>query len=225
MRNRGPARLTLTIGVTLLSALPAGAAQDKRTNLSDKTVEATAAGRVVETLTLAYRLADHARATGDVRALIVAARIMASSPAGDANGAWSGRSDEAQALYDEAAALARGDTALLTEIESARAEEIRGVLCHPRCGAIRTVHKVPAGQKWTVRLNARGGEPLMVGVRRDGATGMDLKIYDENDNLVCQDLSQNATLYCRVNPIWSGPFSVVVVNHGARTVGVAMVTN
>ena len=225
MRNRGCAWLGVMIGVTLASANSADAAQNKRTDLSDKAVAATEAGQTVETLILAYQLADHARAAGDVRALIVAARIVTSVPTGGTNGKLPGRTDDAQGLYDEAVALARGDAPLVAEIESARSEASRGVICAPGCGALRTVHQLPAGDKWTVRLNARGGEPLIVGVRREGKTGMDLKVYDEFGNLVCQDLSQRATLYCRVNPIWSGPFSAVVANHGARIVAVAMVTN
>jgi hypothetical protein len=225
MRNCVPARLVLAIAATALSALPVGATLAKRTNLSDSTREATPAGQAVEALTLAYRLADHARAVGDARTMIVAARIMASAPVGDVEGGRSSVMSDAQALYAEAARLAGGDTAVLTEIEGARAEEAKGVLCGRRCGAIRTIQQVSAGSKWTVRLAARGGEPLIVGIRREGETGMDLKLYDEFGNLVCQDLSQGPTLYCRANPIWTGPFFAVVINHGARAVAVSMVTN
>ncbi|RYD62961.1 MAG: hypothetical protein EOP58_12300, partial [Sphingomonadales bacterium] len=80
MRNIVPARLVLAIAATALGALPAGAAQDKRANLSDTIGEATPAGQAVETLALAYRLADHARTAGDARAMIVAARMIASVP-------------------------------------------------------------------------------------------------------------------------------------------------
>lgn len=225
MRNRLPARLVLAIAATALSALPAGAAQDKRANLSDTMGEATPAGQAVETLALAYRLADHARGAGDPRAMIVAARMIASASLGSGTQpSTPGPDPTAQDLFAEAATLAAGDAALLGEIEAARAEENRGTICKLSC-AIRTVQTVPAGTSWRVRFNARGGEPLIVGVRREGATGMDLKIYDENENLVCQDLSQNVTLYCRVNPMWTGPFFAVVVNHGGRAAQVAMVTN
>ena len=66
---------------------------------------------------------------------------------------------------------------------------------------------------------------IVVGLRRDSATPLALKIYDENGNLVCQDMSGNVTLYCRVNPIWTGPFSVRAINYGGYGTGVALVTN
>ena len=43
--------------------------------------------------------------------------------------------------------------------------------------------------------------------------------------MVCQYMSTNVTLYCRVNPIWSGPFSVQAINHGDVGTGIALVTN
>ncbi|QDX26209.1 hypothetical protein FPZ54_09375 [Sphingomonas suaedae] len=225
MRNTVPARLVLAIAATALSALPAGAMQDKRVNLSDNMGEATPAAQAVETLALGYRLADHARSARDARAMIVAARMLASAPVDSGERLSAPDFDPAaQALFTEAATLAAGDAELRREVEGARAEESRGTICKLHC-AIRNVHFVPAGTNWRVRFAARGGEPLVVGVRRDSATGMDLKIYDENDNLVCQDLSQNVTLYCRVTPIWSGPFFAVVTNHGERDVRVAMVAN
>ncbi|MFL9841096.1 hypothetical protein ABS767_08995 [Sphingomonas sp. ST-64] len=225
MRKLGPASLMLALAATALSALPAGAMQAKRANLSDTMIAMTPAGEAVEALALAYRLADHAREAGDARAMIVAARMIASVPLAPSAQTASASPDlTAQSLFAEAARLAAGDAGLLSEIEAARVAESRGTICKLSC-AIRTVHMLPAGTSWRVRFAARGGEPLVIGVRREGATGMDLKIFDENENLVCQDLSQKATLYCRVNPIWSGPFFAVVVNHGGRDVQVAMVTN
>ncbi|MDK2769063.1 MAG: hypothetical protein KYX69_15245 [Sphingomonas sp.] len=229
MRNTVPARLLLAIAATALGVLPVGATQTGRANLSEATGRVTPAAEAVDALTLAYRLADHARSMRDSRAMIVAARMIASIPvaSGVASGEATpqpGSDPSAQDLFAEAAQFAAGDAALLAEVETARAEQSKGVLCGPRC-PIRTIHSVPAGTSWRVSFSARGGESFVVGVRRDAATGMDLKVYDENANLICHDLSQNPTLYCRVTPIWTGPVSVVVTNHGARGAGVAMVTN
>lgn len=225
MRNKVPARLLLAIAATALSAFPVGATQTKRANLSESTGAATPAAKAVDALTLAYRLADHARSKRDSRAMIVAARMIASTPVASGGAVpQPGPDASAQDLFAEAAQFAAGDAALLAEVEAARAEQSKGVLCGPRC-PIRTVHFVPAGTSWRVGFSARSGESFVVGVRRDAATGMDLKVYDENAHLICRDLSQNPTLYCRVTPIWTGPISVVVMNHGARGVRVAMVTN
>ncbi|MEG3182382.1 hypothetical protein [Sphingomonas sp. LT1P40] len=210
-------------------------AQDKSgTNLSDSDAKPTPASAATDTLMLGYRLADYARTTKDARAMIAAARIVDtvtvkdSADKGKIEGADADKVPAtemkpvtAASLYDEAVALANGDQDLLAAIEAARAEASRGIIIH----AVRMVQYVPRATTWTLRFAARGGEPLVVGARRDAATPVDMKIYDENGNLVCQDMSHNATLYCRVNPIWTGEFAAQLINHGTIGTTMAVVTN
>jgi hypothetical protein len=207
-------------------------AQDKKgTNLSDKEAPATASSKSVDTLALGYRLAEYARTTGDARAMVQAAKMVASvtvkegTDKGKIEGTGKGTGEAKVVtgadLFKEAATLAKGNADLLKLIAAEQSAATRGV----QGGAIRTVQYVPAQTVWTVRFSARGGEPLVVGARRDSATPVSMKIYDENGYLVCQDMSGNVTLYCRVNPIWSGPFSVQVTNHGSYGTGMALVTN
>jgi hypothetical protein len=38
----------------------------------------------------------------------------------------------------------------------------------------------------------------------------DLRIYDENGNLIAQDIRTTADAYCALTPKWTGPFRLVV---------------
>ncbi len=221
------AKLALALAAAMLTALPA-TAQKKGANLSDTMAAPTPAGQAVETLALAYQLADHARATRDPRAMIVAARMIATAPVvARASGQVDASVPTAQQLFTEAATLAAGDVDLLADIEMARAEQSKGAGCAGSGAgcALSTVYFLQAGLSWKVRIAARGGVPLIIGVRRAEKTSMELRIFDENGNLVCQDLSQKQTLYCRVSPIWSGPFDIAVQNSGDADTRVVMVTN
>lgn len=219
------AALTLSVG--------AGAQDKKGTNFSDKAVEADADGKAVEQLTLGYKLAEYARSSGDAKAMIVAAKMVSAIPVkegtdkGEIKGAGAKETGKVEAaptgsaLFAEARTLAKGDQDILDEIKDAQGAESKGVTG----GAIGTSQYVPGQTVWTVRFTANGGEPLIVGTKRYSYADVDLKIYDENGNLVCQDLSHDQVLACRVNPIWTGAFSVQVVNHGSTGSSVALVTN
>ena len=228
-------KLNKKMAVALLAASVLAApsiAQDKKgKNVGDKEVPATESSKAVDTLTLGYRLADYARTNKDARAMIVAAKMVDSVTVkegtdkgkieGTGKGTGTAKVTTSADLFAEAKTLAGGDADIVAAVEAAQAETSKGVVG----GAIRTVQYVPGSTTWTVRFAARGGEPLVVGVRRDSATPLGLKIFDENGNLVCQDMSGNVTLYCRVNPIWTGPFSVQAINYGGYGTGVALVTN
>lgn len=236
MKPRRSMKLALPLiiaALTTASASAAATAQDKKgSNLSDS-APASGAATPAEQLVLGYRLADYARTVKDARAMTVAARIVdritikQGSDQGKLDGKGAAGASTAvkppagSSLFAEARQFAAGDAQLLAEIDAAQAEASRGCAC----GAISITQYVPGGMTWTVRFAARGGDPLVIGARRDSATPVDLKIYDENGNLVCQDMSHNVTMYCRVNPIWSGPFSAQAINHGEAGTGIAMVTN
>ena len=203
------------------------------TNFSDTAAEMTESGKAVETLSLGYKLAEYARTAEDPRAMIVAARMVGSIPVSEAEekgaieGEGAGEEGDAgalpsgDALFAEARDLAAGDPDILAEIDMAQGEGSKGVVG----GAIGTTQYVPGQTVWTVRFNARGGEPLVIGTKRGSYAEVDLKVFDENGNLVCQDLSHDVVLACQVNPIWTGAFKVQVINHGNSGSAMALVTN
>ena len=55
------------------------------------------------------------------------------------------------------------------------------------------------------------GRPHRVYVHPDDPTvDFDLHVFDENANLVTEDVSTSADAYCIVTPRWTGPFRFVV---------------
>jgi hypothetical protein len=236
MKPRSYSKLALPLIFALLATASASAQDKKGSNLSD-TATVPGSATPAEQLVLGYRLADYARTMKDARAMTVAARIVDGVPVKESadkgklegkrgsKGARTGPAKTVSAgdLFAEARQFAAGDTAILAEIEAAQAEASRGAL--GAGGAIALSQYVPGQSTWTVRFAARGGEPLVIAAQRDTATSVDLKIFDENGNLVCQDMAHNVTMYCRINPIWAGPFSAQAINHGEIGTSMRMVTN
>lgn len=223
------------LGATVLASAPVVAQDKSGTNVGEDAGEVTEGGKMVEKAALGYSLAEYARAAEDPQAMLVAARILKgvtlrdSDNTGEIVAEGDGEADAgdaaaavtADSLLDEAEALAADDDDLLAMIEDTRAAETRGATNGP----ISISRWVPGATAWNVDFNARGGEPLLVAARRDSATPVDMKIYDENGYLVCQDMSHNVVMRCRVNPAWSGPFRVKLINHGGSGSGVQLLTN
>ena len=74
------------------------------------------------------------------------------------------------------------------------------------------------------RRYQRGGDLLRpeadadhpeVGIAGDGASDLDLFVYDENDHLVCRSTASTDREHCRWWPRWTGPFRIEIQNLGA----------
>ena len=52
----------------------------------------------------------------------------------------------------------------------------------------------------------------------DKSVDFDLHIYDENGNLISEDVTLAAEAYCNVTPRWTGPFRLIV-NSARGTAG------
>lgn len=68
----------------------------------------------------------------------------------------------------------------------------------------------------TFTVTFLGGEVARITVRGDGCSDLDLYVYDENGNLIGQDLGYSDSAMVSWIPRWTGPFVVVVKNRGAR---------
>ena len=64
------------------------------------------------------------------------------------------------------------------------------------------------------QVEFRAGRLAEVGISGDGDTDLDLFIYDENGNRVCQDISFDDREYCSWIPRRTGPFSIEIENLG-----------
>ncbi len=67
---------------------------------------------------------------------------------------------------------------------------------------------------YTVTL--RAGELTIIALSGSGTSDLDLYLYDENGNLIEQDLGMNDSARVSVVPRWTGPFRVRVQNRGMR---------
>ena len=47
----------------------------------------------------------------------------------------------------------------------------------------------------------------------DNSVDFDLHVFDENGNLVNEDVSTSADAYCTITPRWTGPFRLLVKSH------------
>lgn len=221
------------LSAALLLSTPLLAADTPaKTNAAEDTAkEIGKDANAIEHLALAYKLADYARASKDGQAMLVAARMasqvtvkpgtdMGKLSMADTAGKTAKVVSSAD-LYKEARALANGDQSLLEAIDASQASASKGAVG----GAIGLARYVPSQATWTVKFNARGRERLLVGAQRDNATPIDLKVYDENDNLLCSDTSHDVVMTCALTPAWTGPFRIDLVNHGSYGSAVALLTN
>lgn len=217
-------------GTTVMAQTATPAASDRTgTNQAERAGTETPAARGVILARDAIALATRARENRDGVAMLVAARELraAGLQASDgptttttANpGATSTSSGPAPtstpvtvaSLFAEAKALARGDRDLLRRIAQAESGQAKGLVNGPTT----FVRDIAADShiNWTVR--ARGGEVWRVGALGDGDTDVDIRVFDENDNLVCQDNGPSATAVCSFSPRWTGTFTVQVINYGS----------
>ncbi len=174
----------------------------------------------------ACQLADYGHRNKDPMALISAARILKAVT----TTAMEGKPEEkktgdggqekkdasktapltADSCLDAAAKMAGEDEALMSLIETVRAEKARGSDVGPQRG------------EW--RLNGRcyqdsvvtfiGGERAEVAIDGDDDTDLDLFIYDQNGNLIISDTRAGDAAGVYWTPRWTGPFRIRVVNLG-----------
>jgi hypothetical protein len=69
--------------------------------------------------------------------------------------------------------------------------------------------QLPAGQyhQYPMTLNV-GGDYRIIGVCDNDCSNFDLALYDQNNNLISQDVLTDATPIVSVAPQWTGPFQV-----------------
>ena len=233
------AKTTLSIGASLValamaSAVQAGPTAPSTTVPTTKT-EVSAGVSGAAKLETAYRLAAYGRDKSDPQALILSAKMMNEVGAQSAEIKGTTSTDgpphantktakplvTAASLLDEAEGLARGDQAVLTQIAEVRASAQKGFVG----GVRRTVIRIPARSVWSWSGTAIAGQQAIAIANGDGDTDIDMKVFDNNGNLVCQDVLNDYTPACQWTPAWSGNFTLQVVNNGSVYSDTVFVTN
>jgi hypothetical protein len=184
--------------------------------------KAPAADDPIARLQMTADLLAVGRVTKDPLALIVAARIMKNLGGADidlkpearaapANVQKPGQPVSPDTILVEARDLAKGDKITNLLIEETAAMGRTGAAAQPKTH--QDTVQPAATDVYTVVFN--GGELAEAGIAGDGASDLDLFVYDENDHLVCRSTASTDREYCRWWPRWTGPFRIEIQNLGA----------
>lgn len=175
-----------------------------------------------ELLQTAHQLVEYGYETGTPLPLIQAASLYVAVNAQNldatknAEGEGTETTKQEVVSYDvdqllaDAAALAEGDANYLALIDGVKNSATRGAYGGPKSATER----VNAHSTDVYRIQFRGNEEASVLVVGDGDTDLDLYIYDENGNLIDQDLDYGDTCLCTWYPAWTGYFTIKVKNLG-----------
>jgi hypothetical protein len=183
--------------------------------------KAPATDEPVARLQMSSDLLAFGRDNQDPLALIVAARIMKTVGGTEADMKPEGRgaTDNPQkpgqpvtpdTILVEARDFAKGDKLTNLLIDEA------GAMGSDSGAAQLKTHQdtVQAGATDAYTVVYNGGQLAEAGIAGDGASDLDLLVYDENDHLVCRSASSSDREYCQWWPRWTGPFRIEVQNLG-----------
>ncbi|MFO1364701.1 MAG: hypothetical protein U1F45_19960 [Burkholderiales bacterium] len=75
------------------------------------------------------------------------------------------------------------------------------------------------------RITFSGGEPALVGLAGDGATRLELHVFDADGTAVCASEPADGAEVCRWTPARTAMFLVAVRNPGGEAIGYRLWTN
>lgn len=116
-------------------------------------------------------------------------------------------------LVKDAKEFADGDATLLALADKVKTDGncTRGAVGGPKAGS----SVVYGGCTDIYTIYFKSGIPAEVGVSGNGATDLDLYVYDENGNLIASDADYSDDCYVCWTPRWTGNFIIKVVNRGS----------
>ena len=181
----------------------------------------------------ARTVADFARRQKDPQAMIVAARMLQEVPvadkpvedaapvAGAAPAAFS-----PAGLFAEAKTLARGDTALLMQINVAQSTGSRGVFGSTfGKGLVRLVKEVSARGGYSFSVSATGGQVLRIGAIGDLGTTMLMRLVDAAGRVVCLADEGDYAPVCATTPRANGSYKVEILNRSPKASRTVILSN
>lgn len=211
-------RKFLSFVIVLLLAVTAACAQEKKDGTKPENSS-------IARIKLANELAKFGYETYSASSLIEAARILSEVQTQDMGDikyeqgkGTNEKSDKAterisvQKLIKDAKEFADGDATLLALADKVNtdANSTRGAVGGPRAGS--TV--VYGGSTDSYSIYFKSGIPAEVAVSGNGATDLDLYVYDEHGNLIVGDDDYSDDCYVCWTPRWTGNFIIKVVNRG-----------
>jgi hypothetical protein len=214
-----------------LALLFTAQAQEKKVESKNKPSED------LENLQLAYQLAKYGYKTYSAAALIEAAKIMSSiktqdlkyesykqDPAPKGQGTKKIKEGyDLASILSAAKKYADGDAKLLSaigDVEKAN-QATRGRVGGP--GEKYSYVYGYSNDYYDVRFIA--GELAEIAVRGDGDTDLDLYVFDSNGNMVAKDDDYTDRCFVSWVPLWTGRFTVKIVNRGPIVNNYWLLTN
>ena len=204
--------LVLTgMGVSLVSA------QELNT---DAKTEAAVTNESIAYARLAGELATVADGLRDSVLMLAAAildelafaEVTVRGKVNDPQGTLDGDKTPAGPLFDLAEEYAGDNEALLALVRDSRSR-VASMKGHVYGAAVHR-DRVLSYDTDIYREVYRAKELAEICIVGDGDTDLDLYIYDENGNLVCEDLGFTDRAYCSWTPRWEGLFEIHVENLG-----------
>ncbi|OYU48188.1 MAG: hypothetical protein CFE31_11030 [Rhizobiales bacterium PAR1] len=214
-------------GCLLASFVALSAPAAAQESMEPNKIPASSPFRLLDTAEL---LARYGRETSNPLALIVATQLADQAGLRTANrtveheGSSAGEAPKPKepSWLEEAAALAKGDPAVLSLLDDVKASARKGLVQ----GLGATVSSVPgSGNDWYRNLAFKAGEYAEAKVDILNSGGIRLFIYDASDNLVCKDSNTSARHYCGWTPNAIDKFSIKIENRGASAVKYKLITN
>lgn len=127
----------------------------------------------------------------------------------------------AAGMLTSARELAGEDETLLGLIEDTEAEGPRGEIG----GAVSRMSHLSAGMTDVWEVPFYGSSHAEVAIIGDGDSNLDVRVTDENGNIICYEVSGSDTVGCDFVPAWNGYFYITVRNTGARRNSYYLLTN
>lgn len=227
-------RATAGIGIAVISttALSSLALAETAVNATDDKPLGADAVEPIHELTLAQQLAIYGVENQDAMSLIVAAQIMDQYLLSDSDvqpresqGTAPDGVSPVIGSVDEMLAAARdlaGDRQdLIALIEDVEAGGSRGSVYGE--GAYEDYIGPYASLAYDEGFF--GNERAIVTLNGWDDTDLDLAVYDEYGNLICQGASYSSSEYCEWTPRWTGNFTIVVTNNGGFENSYSLWTN
>lgn len=182
----------------------------------------------VRQLHLAEELAAYGRQNKDALSLVVAAQIRKAVPVkfvdrkpengDDASVAKAPEGDSVDAWLKEAREVSKNDKTIVALADEVKASATKGRVG----GGVVSYGQITGNTTHNVRMSFHGGRFAEVALAGVSSPLFVLEIRDENGNMICRDA---APAYCSFNPIWTGPFTVKVVNVGRGLAHYKLATN
>ena len=191
----------------------------------------------MKALQAAYTLAEYGYATESASALIEAAEILSQVETQPLKGKNTKAGESAQPeqstgheytaskLIEDGIQLAGKDKTLLAwaqKVKKGIRPATRGATRGPQYD-MDCARGNGGSFRYTIYFD--GGRYASVSVRSLDGCDYDLYVYDENGNLIDQDVSYSPSAYVGFTPRWTGPFSIVVKNRSRYAGRYSLTTN